>query len=59
MSAFANEFSDVLGSVITEVQVGLGPAGEMRYPSYQNKYWNFPGVGEYPFVDHFDFPFEK
>lgn len=49
MSAFANEFSDVLGSVITEVQVGLGPAGEMRYPSYQNKYWNFPGLGEYPY----------
>jgi beta-amylase len=53
MSAFANEFSDVLGSVITEVQVGLGPAGEMRYPSYQNKYWNFPGVGEFQCYDKY------
>jgi hypothetical protein len=30
------------------VKVGLGPAGELRYPSYQLKLWNFPGIGEYP-----------
>jgi hypothetical protein len=30
--------------------VGLGPAGELRYPSYQLKLWKFPGVGEYPFL---------
>ena len=42
-----------LGSTITEVQVGLGPAGEMRYPSYQSAYWVFPGVGEFQCYDKY------
>jgi beta-amylase len=34
MDAFANAFQHMFGSVIAEVTVGLGPAGELRYPSY-------------------------
>ena len=34
MDAFANTFQHMFGSVISEITVGLGPAGELRYPSY-------------------------
>lgn len=35
-----------IGTVITELQVGMGPCGELRYPSYMmSKGWNYPGVG--------------
>lgn len=34
MEAFANSFQHMFGSVIAEITVGLGPAGELRYPSY-------------------------
>ena len=34
--------------VIVDIEVGLGPAGEMRYPSYpQSQGWVFPGIGEF------------
>lgn len=41
------------GDVITEVTVGLGPAGELRYPSYPegDGRWRFPGVGEFQCFD--------
>lgn len=41
--------SDFLESgTIIDIEVGLGPAGELRYPSYQdNQGWKFPGVGEF------------
>jgi len=46
MKAFAKEFSDYLGNTIIEIQVGMGPCGELRYPSYLlSKGWNYPGVG--------------
>merc|ERR1719210_689598 len=50
-AAFEREFSQDLGSTIVEVMVGLGPAGELRYPSYPLKYWNFCGVGEFQCFD--------
>lgn len=34
IDAFANQFDYLFGTVITEITVGLGPAGELRYPSY-------------------------
>ncbi len=34
IEAFSNAFDYLFGPVITEVTVGLGPAGELRYPSY-------------------------
>jgi hypothetical protein len=43
------------GTVITEVTVGMGPAGELRYPSYPegDGRWRFPGVGEYQCYDKY------
>lgn len=53
MRNFSATFDQFLGSTITEVQVGLGPAGELRYPSYQSAYWVFPGVGEFICYDRY------
>ena len=53
MSAFADAFSDYLGETLVEVQVSLGPAGEMRYPSYQLDKWSFPGIGEFQCYDKY------
>ena len=35
--------------------MGLGPAGELRYPSYQlkNGRWKFPGIGEFQCYDSY------
>ena len=43
------------GSVITEITIGMGPAGEMRYPSYPegDGRWRFPGVGEFQCFDKY------
>ncbi len=43
------------GTVITEITVGLGPAGELRYPSYPegDGRWRFPGVGEFQCYDRY------
>lgn len=45
----------VAGDVITEITVGLGPAGELRYPSYPegDGRWRFPGVGEFQCYDKY------
>jgi len=60
MADFAREFAPFLrrspGSsddpVITQVIVGLGPCGELRYPSYRaTSGWHFPGVGEFQAYD--------
>jgi beta-amylase len=52
MKAFKNTFSSLISSgVITEIEVGLGPAGELRYPSYQLAYWSYPGCGEFQSYD--------
>jgi hypothetical protein len=53
VSAFADEFQGYFGTVITEVTVGLGPAGELRYPAYPegDGRWRFPGVGEWQCYD--------
>mmetsp|Transcript_7003 Transcript_7003/g.18100 ORF Transcript_7003/g.18100 Transcript_7003/m.18100 type:complete len:554 (+) Transcript_7003:192-1853(+) len=55
MAAFRDEFAGQLGSLITEVIVGMGPHGELRYPSYPqvNGMWHFPGVGEFQCYDAF------
>lgn len=43
------------GKVITEITVGMGPAGELRYPSYPegDGRWCFPGVGEFQCYDKY------
>jgi len=49
--AFAEEFADELGTVITQVQVGMGPAGELRYPAYKFPFWEFCGIGAFQCYD--------
>lgn len=55
VDAFANTFDYMFGTVITEITVGLGPAGELRYPSYPegDGRWRFPGVGEFQCFDKY------
>ncbi|KAF7828504.1 beta-amylase 3, chloroplastic-like [Senna tora] len=55
MRSFRDTFRDYLGSVIVEIQVGMGPCGELRYPSYpeSNGTWRFPGIGEFQCYDKY------
>ncbi|KAA8527837.1 hypothetical protein F0562_035294 [Nyssa sinensis] len=55
MRAFRNNFEHLLGDTIVEIQVGMGPAGELRYPSYpeQNGTWKFPGIGAFQCYDKY------
>ena len=53
MSAFKAQFSDLLNDgTIVEIEVGCGPAGELRYPSYPSKYWSYPGCGGFQAYDN-------
>lgn len=55
MRSFRDRFSDYLGRVIVEIQVGMGPCGELRYPAYpeSNGTWRFPGIGEFQCYDKY------
>ncbi|KAG6407534.1 hypothetical protein SASPL_130526 [Salvia splendens] len=55
MRSFRKRFKDYIGEVIVEVQVGMGPCGELRYPSYpeSNGTWRFPGIGEFQCYDKY------
>ncbi|KAJ7556073.1 hypothetical protein O6H91_05G067600 [Diphasiastrum complanatum] len=55
MRNFRNNFKELLGEVVVEVQVGMGPAGEMRYPGYPERdgIWRFPGIGEFQCYDKY------
>lgn len=55
MRSFRETMSDFLQSgVIVHVEVGLGPAGELRYPSYpQSQGWSYPGIGEFQCYDRY------
>ncbi|MCO5564804.1 hypothetical protein L7F22_018472 [Adiantum nelumboides] len=55
MRSFRDTFNDVLGDTIVEIQVGMGPAGELRYPSYPESdgTWRFPGIGEFQCYDKY------
>lgn len=54
MAAFRDAFSELLGSVVTDADIGLGPRGEFRYPSTPlDSRWNFPGIGEFQCYDRF------
>ncbi|KAI6693777.1 hypothetical protein NL676_021487 [Syzygium grande] len=55
MCAFRDNFQHLLGETIVEIQVGMGPAGELRYPSYpeQNGTWKFPGIGAFQCYDKY------
>lgn len=55
MKAFSERFNRELNGtdkLITEVLIGCGPCGELRYPAYAaNRGWVFPGVGEFQCYD--------
>ncbi|KAF6144373.1 hypothetical protein GIB67_024600 [Kingdonia uniflora] len=55
MGSFRDNFKHLLGDTIVEIQVGMGPAGELRYPSYpeQNGTWRFPGIGAFQCYDEY------
>ncbi|KAJ7955514.1 Beta-amylase [Quillaja saponaria] len=55
MLAFRDNFKHLLGDTIVEIQVGMGPAGELRYPSYpeQDGTWKFPGIGAFQCYDKY------
>ncbi|KAJ0035497.1 hypothetical protein Pint_25030 [Pistacia integerrima] len=44
--SFKSAFMPFMGSTITGISMGLGPDGELRYPSHQGKS-KTPGVGEF------------
>jgi hypothetical protein len=43
MRSFKERFKDLLGETIVEIQVGMGPVGELQYPSYpeSNGTWDY------------------
>jgi hypothetical protein len=49
MKSFRENMADFLESeLLIDIEVGLGPAGELRYPSYSEcQGWEFPGIGEF------------
>ncbi|KAJ6725420.1 hypothetical protein OIU79_003737 [Salix purpurea] len=51
--SFKSSFSNLFGSTITGVTVGLGPDGELRYPCHRHlaSHTNIPGVGEFQCYD--------
>ncbi|GAX76884.1 hypothetical protein CEUSTIGMA_g4330.t1 [Chlamydomonas eustigma] len=55
IEAFSKTFQHLFGAVLTEITVGLGPAGELRYPAYPegDGRWRFPGVGEFQCYDKY------
>lgn len=57
MRNFRDTFREFLGATITEVQVGMGPAGELRYPSFPSKKLTGPSsvpvLGEFQCYDKY------
>nr|AIG55584.1 secreted protein [Thraustotheca clavata] len=55
LQAFKTNVVDNYPGTISEVQIGAGPAGELRYPSYQlqDNRWSYCGVGEFTSYDAF------
>ncbi|XP_057959454.1 inactive beta-amylase 9 [Malania oleifera] len=51
--SFKSSFSQFMGSTITGISMGLGPDGELRYPSHHRlaKGSRIPGVGEFQCYD--------
>ncbi|XP_039123182.1 LOW QUALITY PROTEIN: beta-amylase 2, chloroplastic-like [Dioscorea cayenensis subsp. rotundata] len=55
MRSFRVEFDEFFeDGVISEIEIGLGPCGELRYPSYPVKHgWRYPGIGEFQCYDQY------
>lgn len=52
MENFRQEMTEFFhDGTIVEIEVGLGPCGELRYPSYpETQGWVYPGIGEFQVV---------
>ncbi|VAH29300.1 unnamed protein product [Triticum turgidum subsp. durum] len=55
MESFRENMADLLEcGLIVDIEVGLGPAGELRYPSYpESQGWAFPGIGQFQCYDKY------
>ncbi|XAR70147.1 Beta-amylase [Bertholletia excelsa] len=57
MRKFRDTFRPLLGNIITGIQVGMGPAGELRYPSCPSDKlrwsWPFAEIGEFQCYDKY------
>ncbi|XWS46091.1 hypothetical protein CRYUN_Cryun14cG0033900 [Craigia yunnanensis] len=55
MRSFRVEFGEFFeDGIISMVEVGLGPCGELRYPSCPVKHgWRYPGIGEFQCYDEY------
>nr|TKS14540.1 hypothetical protein D5086_0000046140 [Populus alba] len=55
MRSFRAEFDEFFeDGIISMVEVGLGPCGELRYPSCPVKHgWRYPGIGEFECYDKY------
>jgi beta-amylase len=53
MTSFASRFHDFLANgSIAELEIGAGPCGELRFPSYQlSAGWAYPGCGTFQTFD--------
>ncbi|XP_075671883.1 beta-amylase 7 [Castanea sativa] len=55
MRSFRTEFDEFFeNGIISMIEVGLGPCGELRYPSFPVKHgWRYPGIGEFQCYDQY------
>ncbi|OIT07319.1 beta-amylase 2, chloroplastic [Nicotiana attenuata] len=55
MRSFRVKFDEFFeNGVISEIEIGLGPCGELRYPSHSAKLgWKYPGIGEFQCYDKY------
>ncbi|XP_047958762.1 beta-amylase 2, chloroplastic [Salvia hispanica] len=55
MRSFRVEFNEFFeDGFISEIEIGLGACGELRYPSYPaNHGWEYPGIGEFQCYDKY------
>ncbi|CAM8987477.1 unnamed protein product [Rhodiola kirilowii] len=55
MKSFRVEFHEFFeNGCISLIQIGLGPCGDLRYPSYPVKHgWRYPGVGQFQCYDQY------
>ncbi|CAN6461676.1 unnamed protein product [Victoria cruziana] len=55
MRSFRVEFDEFFeAGIISEIEIGLGPCGELRYPSYPIRHgWRYPGIGEFQCYDQY------
>ncbi|KAL6128723.1 hypothetical protein ACLB2K_072078 [Fragaria x ananassa] len=55
MRSFRVEFDEFFqDDIISMIQVGLGPCGELRFPSCTVKHgWRYPGIGEFQCYDQY------